>query len=315
MTLRRERRKQRSIVRKRIPPIMDVIEGEMRTNAQVFLGDAFEAPYIAAAYYLIRHFVSKPVADQYFRMEGGQMTSEDGMALTTVGETIFELRNKPCIIEFCRRLGTRQPRAAFFEVLAARIFMENGFAITAIAESGVKGEDFDFRARKDGRTVCVEVTTLTPPAFSETTIENAFKAKVSQMRPDKPGVIVCVIPEAWFDAENAVQRMVREARRLFGKSKRINAVLYLGEQHDEVDVANAKYGMLQFRSIAVMSEKARNPCEPLDFLARQRGDDLAKDPLLSDLEDEMAVHRNLRARPFFQWVDELVGRSPEAASA
>ncbi len=243
------------------------------------------------------------------------MTSEDGMAMATVGETIFELRKKPCIIEFCRRLGTRQPRAAFFEALAARIFMENGFAIVAVAESGVKGEDFDFQARKDGQSVCVEVTTLTPPNFSESTVENAFKAKVRQMRPDKPGVIVCVIPEAWFAATDAVVRLVREARRLFGKSKRINAILYLGEQHDEVDAANAKYGILQFRSIAVMSEKARNPCEPLNFLARLRGDDFAKDPMLANLEDEMTLHRSLRSRPFFKWVDELVGRNPEGASA
>lgn len=294
---------------------MNVIERDMRTNASVFLGDAFEAPYIAAAYYLIQQFVSKPVADAYFQMDGGKMTSDVGMAMTTVGETIFELRTKPCIAEFCRRLSTREPRSAFPEALAARIFMENGFAITAIAESGVKGADFDFKARKSGETVCVEVTTLTPPAFSEKTIDNALKAKVTQMRPDKPGVIMCVIPEAWFAELDAVPRMARQARRLFGKSKRVNAVVYLGEQHDVVETANADYGMLQFRSVAVMNEKARNTTEVLGFLATQRADDQAKSPVLDELRDEMTLHRTLRDRPFFHWVDEFVGRGRDGANA
>ncbi|MBC7793743.1 MAG: hypothetical protein H7Z43_08540 [Clostridia bacterium] len=280
----------------------------MRTNASVFLGDGFEAPYIAAAYYLIERFVSKTVADRYFQMEGGSMTARVGMAMTTIGETIFELRDRPALVEFCRRLRTRDPNSAFQEAMAARLFMENDFAITAISESGVKGRDFDFRAKKAGQTVCVEVTTLRAPVYSEATLKNAFAAKVKQMPKDKPGVIWCVVPSVWLAEQDAPAKLAAQAHRLFGVSKRVNAVVYLGEQYDAVSAAKGDYGMLQFRSIAVLNKHARNQCDALFFLTSESGEDQAKNPVLGELEDEVSLHRVMRNRPFFHWVDDLVGR-------
>lgn len=308
MGARKERGKQRAVVRKRLPILMLSIEDDMRKNASVFLGDGFEAPYIAAAYYLIERFVSKEVADRYFQMEGGTMTARVGMAMTTIGETIFELKDRPALVEFCRRLRNRDPRSAFQEAMAARLFMENGFAITAVSESGVKGNDFDFRAKKAGQTVCVEVTMLQAPAYSEATLKNAFAAKVKQMPKEKPGVIWCVVPPAWLADNDAPAKLAAQAHRLFGVSKRVNAIVYLGEQYDAVNAANGEYGMLQFRSIAVLNKHARNQCDALFFLTSQSGEDQAKNPVLQEVEDEVALHRAMRNRPFFHWVDELVGR-------
>jgi hypothetical protein len=309
VSARHERRKQRSIVRKQVPSRIEAVEHFVRKNAAVFLEDGFEAPYIAASYLLIEHLVSKSIADQYFQIGGGKMTAAVGMALTTVGETIFELRSRSCLVEFCRRIATREPRASFHEALAARIFMENGFKVVAISETGVKGSDFDFSVRKWGQTVCVEVTTLTPPEFSPRTIQNALKAKVTQMRPDKPGVIVCFVPESWYSNAGATPEMARQARRLFGNSKRVNAVVYIGEQHNEVEVANEKYGMLQFRSIAVLNETARHPVPALEFLTTQKGDDQSTNPVLGEVKNETTLHRTFRDRPFFHWVDGLIGRT------
>jgi hypothetical protein len=155
----------------------------------------------------VREFVTKEFADKLFvtHKDGDKtlMDADDGMRLSTIGETIFLLRDMPCLPEFCFRMASRDAISAFHEAMTARIFLDGGFSITAMKESGVRGQDFDFRAEKDATAVCVEVTTLRPPAFSEATIQNVLGHKCKQLPPNKPGAIFCIVPETWFDVTPA----------------------------------------------------------------------------------------------------------------
>lgn len=319
MTRRSERRRQRRLLRKVIDPKVAIIEDNIRTNADTFVADGFDVPYVAAAYYVVEQFVSKSVADEYWISEGGTMSAENAARLVTLGETLFRLRHTPGLLEFCQRIGERTPRAPFYnEALTASVFLDHGFSIRALGESGTKGLDFDFSAKKDGEVVCVEVTTLRPTSFSERTVANALKAKLSQLPKARPNVVTCYIPEAWYAEDHAIARLVREARRLFGKSQRVNAVIFIGEQHNDLTIGGRAYGVLQYRFTSVRNEKARNACEALNFLATMEGEDLVVGGKLRDLTDQRDLHRSARGtRDFFRWVDTLIARdahqSPDSA--
>lgn len=286
----------------------------MREGANTFLSDGFEAPYIAASYYLIEHLISKQTADDHFALVtdvGGNktMSSDVGMRIATIGETLFRFRHSPALTEFIERMATRDVRSAFSEALAASFFLDEGFEVIAIKETGKKGQDFDFRVHKAGIFACVEVTALQPSNFSDTTIENALGAKVNQLPKHLPSVIVVVIPEPWMSESDAIERLTRQARRVFGYSGRVNYICYLSEQHDWVTIGGREHGILQYRLTSCRSTRARNACPPLDFLTTLRGEDMSRSRIYAELNTDEDVHHAFRERAFFQWVDRLVGRT------
>jgi hypothetical protein len=78
------------------------------------------------------------------------------------------------------------------------MFFECGFDVRARPEAGVRGEDFDFQAVRDGETINVEVAAWTSSAFSIQTVENALHRKRKQLPDTNPAMIFCVLPESWF---------------------------------------------------------------------------------------------------------------------
>lgn len=293
---------------------MAAIERLMRDGAETFLRDGFEAPYVAASYYLIEHFVSKQAANDHLVMvddgAGGRtMNSDVSTRIATIGETLFRFRNSPCVTEFAERMATRDLRSAFSEALVASFFLDAGFDVLAVKETGKKGSDFDFRVRLGEAVACIEVTTLQPPKFSDSTLENALGAKVDQLPKHLPSAIVVAIPEAWMLETDAVENLSRHARRVFGYSGRVNYICFLSEQHDTVVVSGRPHGILQYRLVSCASKRARNACPELDFLSQLRGNDLSTSEIFSQLTTDKDTHRAFRNRPFFLWVDDLVGRA------
>jgi hypothetical protein len=103
------------------------------------------------------------------------------MRITLIGETLFSMRSSLGFSEFCRRLKGRDLRATFYELWPAKMLLRAGFTILAKAETGIKGQDFDFSAIRELDTINVEVTALTAKTFSVNTILNALNQKRKQL--------------------------------------------------------------------------------------------------------------------------------------
>lgn len=260
---------------------------------------------------MVERFVSTEVAEYYWVIRDGRMDSDDARRLVTLGETLYELKHTPGLVEFCERLRTKRPLESFYnEAVATRVFLDAGFRIRAVQERHRKGDDFDFSARRNGVTVCVEVTTVGVPEFSEKTLKNVLNAEREQLPKNKPGVIVCVVPDRWFEDPEFKPKAVREIRRIFGASARVNAIALLAGQNNDINLGGELFQMYQQRMMAMLSEKARNPCAELNFLMEIRGADLSKDPTILAMPDQVTVHRSVRAsRPFYVWLDALIGRA------
>jgi hypothetical protein len=159
---------------------------------------------VPAGLVIVEYLRSSPTgleADKFFDFKlrpDGSISYEHSVRVLMVGETLFLLRSQPGFPEFCRRFQKSDFRSTFFELVAARAFLRGNFELHAKPETGVKGEDFDFKAVGAADSLNVEVTALTAPAFSVRTLENALNAKRGQLPNDAPAILFCVYPESWF---------------------------------------------------------------------------------------------------------------------
>src|SRR5260370_28685974 len=167
------------------------------------------------------------------RKPDGSVSYEYTVRILLIGETLFLLRSQPGFSEVCRRFSGRYFRSTFFELAAARMFVRVKFEIHAKPETGVRGDDFDFRAVRLGDSIKVEVTALTAPTFSVKTVKNALNAKRKQLPNDSPAILFCIYPESWFAVGPDLLRfgLMHTAFQFFSESKRINTIAFMGEQH------------------------------------------------------------------------------------
>jgi hypothetical protein len=306
-----ERRARLETWKQRVSSVFANVEHVLSTNVDKIEKDARNAAYVGASYLLVRDLVSKSVADMYW----SEPRAEGRLAnwLTTIGETLFALKDSDCLFEFCSRMAVRgEPRSAFYEAFAARLFSDLDFFIFAINETGKRGDDFDFTAIRQGSGfVCVEVTCLQPKGFSPNTVQNALKAKRGQVRPDQANVIVMVLPDDWLNDPTAPSTLRNVTENFYRSSRRINLVLYLGEAHSTVETPAGEMSVMQYKVMPVYNAKPRTPCPALlffrAFAAVSR--DISQDPDLADTGWSSKAAKNVESRPFFQWVNNALGRS------
>lgn len=211
-----------------------------------------------------------------------------------IGETLFMLRSEPGFPEICRRLRSHDFRSAYFELYATRMFTEAGFAIFARPETGVKGQDFDFRAANNDEAINVEVTALTPEEYSPTTITNALHKKRKQVPDTEPAVIFCALPESWNPKINEMDHAMSEiVRRFFEQTKRIAAIVFLHEEHiDSKDDPSVGYLLVVHNCF--VHKYPRMPIRASDLFAKSGESTVLSPPYTQRRESE-----------FFRWVDSI----------
>jgi hypothetical protein len=222
-----------------------------------------------------------------------------------IGETLFNLRFIDGFNEFFRRLTTRDIRSAFYELVAARIVFEGGCKIFAKPEILKKGEDFDFFAIRDDERINVEVTALRQETYAVKTALNALNGKRKQLAKGHAAVIFCIVPQSWLYPPLAIrERFSYLARRFFGSTQRINAVVFAGEEARPWDQKGTG-GSAPFFTFPFFNKRARHPVRDLSFLSGQI-------KLTPELRTALAtgapaeVLKPLRSTEFYQWVDSLV---------
>jgi hypothetical protein len=218
--------------------VPDRLTNYLRRTAADFDRESFY--YFAAAIvslFYLRKNLTDPGTSDFLNIRrtsrGGIWYGHSGRVIL-IGETLFLMRSSPGFREFCRRMGGRDLRSTYFEVYAARMFLEGGYEVRARPEAGVRGEDFDFQAVREGETVNVEVTALTASEFSLQTVENALHQKRKQLPDTDPAMIFCVLPESWFDTPMGVP-LGKLTKRFFENTRRVAAVMYVIEKHTDFE--------------------------------------------------------------------------------
>jgi hypothetical protein len=246
-----------------------------------------EILYIRAAmetvrYYIGHHIVSRN-QDSYLRIQAipGTAIADPSyqLRILLIAETLFLLRHSDGFAEFCRRLGYRDIRAAFYEAFSARLFLEAQYEIHARPETYVKGEDYDFSATKNGERINVEVTTLAAKQFSPKTIPNSLGQKHKQVPNTAPAIVFVGLPPQWvIESRDWESYLTKVTRDFFRQTKKINAVVFMGE--------NFFIGGVAIIKKPYPNHEARNKMENMDFL-------------FSDREES-------RNSEFFRWIDYIV---------
>ncbi|MFH1345222.1 MAG: hypothetical protein ABIL01_29060 [Pseudomonadota bacterium] len=253
----------------------------------------FAAAYLSL-YYLKKNFTDEKTSDFLnirTTVRGGIWWGHSGRVII-IGETLFLMRSAPGFDEFCRRLCGRDLRSTYFEVYAARMFFEGGYEVGARPEAGVRGEDFDFYATRNGETVNVEVTALTPETFSIQTVENALQHKRKQLPDTDPAVIFCILPESWSETPMGVA-LGNLTKKFFVKTRRISAVVYVIEKHVEWE-KDGKVGHLSMQHICLVNPNPRRPIGSLSFFNFDAWNVAPTAPPTQRRDNE-----------FFQWADSL----------
>jgi hypothetical protein len=269
--------------------------------------------YFAAATAIIVQYLQKIFSDSektasaFLEQPHLQLEQQSQLRILSVGMILFELRNCSGFVEMCRRLRGRDLRATFFELYAAHMFFCDGFDIFAQPETGTKGVDFDFQARRRGVAINAEVTALTAAQFSAPTVENALEQKRKQLPKSSPAIIFCAIPSNWYGAESDLNEKLRTiATDFLRQTGRINTVVYVTDPYI-TDMADTEASGLMFCLLAVDNVNARCSTPTLPFLYfRGRNDRIFRRMTESGTAGLSDIGKQLAPSEFFRWADSVL---------
>jgi hypothetical protein len=107
----------------------------------------------------------------------------------------------------------------------------NGLQVEIIGESGIRGEDFDLAATKDGVTVSVEITAKEPGPLTLQTLTNTLKSKRTQVPDNRPAVLYIRVPAEWDPSLPENHAIFNAAFNDFCRgSRRINTIVLVWEE-------------------------------------------------------------------------------------
>jgi hypothetical protein len=131
-----------------------------------------------------------------------------------------------------QRLSKRSMKSSFVEAEIASLLAYNGYDLEIVKESGIRGDDFDFTATRNGVTLSVEVTAKDDASIAVNTIRNTLNSKRTQVPQHRPAVLYMRIPPEWMeDDPGKAYEIFSEAFNTFcKKSRRFNAMVLVWEK-------------------------------------------------------------------------------------
>ena len=110
---------------------------------------------------------------------------------------MFDLRNCKNFQVLCKRFERRNTRQTFIEATIAHSVFKDSRSVEIIEETGVRGEDFDFRTICGKQVINIEVTEKSNLQPSVNTIKNTLRKKRDQFPKNEPAILYIVIPNNW----------------------------------------------------------------------------------------------------------------------
>ncbi len=147
-----------------------------------------------------------------------------------LADALFRLSGCRGFDTLVARFRERDAKPCFYEANIANDFINGEFDIEIRKETGQRGSDFDFAARKARQTINVEVTAKDAEVPSEGTFYNTLQYKRTQVPADAPAILYVFLPQTWSSNESAMkQATVAGTERFFRGSQRFNAVVIIWE--------------------------------------------------------------------------------------
>ena len=246
------------------------------------------------------------MAKAFITQEYLSADKQSQLRILSVANALFELRNCSGFEELCRRLRMRDLRSTFFELYAAKLFFEDGFDIWAQPETGTRGYDFDFQARRNAEAINVEVTAIRIERFSARTAKNALLQKRRQLPADLPAIVFCAFPSLWLEEKDLKGELSLICDEFFSRTQRINKVVFVYDPYI-TDIEDTKAAGLAFGLLTFVNPGARLTAPTLPFLhfdSREgrtfRRASRAANVSLSDVADR------LEKPELFRWADSVL---------
>jgi hypothetical protein len=188
-----------------------------------------------AACNLIRHFISRERADDYWELihTDDLEQSEAGVQrLQEVAEFIFFALRQGNPQGWFDRLRRSDIDKNIQEVIAARFFSALGYNVKEGLTTGTKTLDFDFSVSRSDAAFNVEVSELSGLEFTHQNLMNNLKMKRTQMPRGTSNVIYCILPHRWHhNSEEWIGEAMNTAKRFFGSTSRISCVMLAFEAY------------------------------------------------------------------------------------
>ncbi|WP_396593400.1 hypothetical protein [Brevundimonas sp. R86498] len=187
----------------------------------------------------------------------------------SLANALFNLRHSEGFAILQARLEESSLRSVFFEAQAASVMTQAGFQVSFHEETGSRGQDFDFVAKKGVDQFNCEVTAFSTPDFKPETVRNTLNRKRQQLPMDAPALIFCTLAEGWVGEKVApVEQLEQLAADFLARTGRINAVIFLWDAFAVFPSRGWTYALMQ-RSVS-----AANPRHAADirFLPNESAD-------------------------------------------
>jgi hypothetical protein len=268
---------------------------ELMEADQRFGADPSSAKY-AMAFRIIRYFLGEAWAIEKVRLQ----KAPDPFLINDFNESsdsrfvhmdrvvrladnlflLFDSRNFGALVE---RFHERTTKQCCIEAEVAGFFVEDGFAVEIVKEIGVRGQDFDFIARKDLVRFNVEITARDPAPVSISAVRNSLHGKRDQVPNDNPAILYIITPEEWSANGSETELCIREAiKAFFARSRRFNSVVFVLDMM--IPIGEGRIVATAYRPY--VHPQPRHPVADVSFLMPKHG--------LGTLAD---LHDQLRNRP------------------
>lgn len=149
------------------------------------------------------------------------------LSCVRLGHMLFLLRNSPGINHLLEDAATRDFEPVFFELYAASLLVSNGYPISFVRPTGLKGQDYDLQAKIDDQLIAIEVKARRGGLIENTTmLRNTLRKAKKQLPAEMPSIICIALSQEYRDLnsgqhsrkeiENAIADFLRGTQQING---------------------------------------------------------------------------------------------------
>jgi hypothetical protein len=141
------------------------------------------------------------------------------------GHLLYSLKGCDGFEIFVESLKLRDFDSCYWEMSVAERFLESGFKIKFIKETGIKGNDYDLTVCKDGLEFYVEAKNRGDNPNDEKALINVLNKARKQLPKNGYGIIYSLIPLKWTEKEGNNEIVVNIIETFLKNTTRVKFVV------------------------------------------------------------------------------------------